>query len=488
MGPAGATGAEGEKGDAGPYFTPSVSSSGDLSWTNNGNLSNPPVVNIKGPQGEIGPEGPQGPQGEQGEKGDTGSIGPQGKMGPYYTPNVDVDGNLSWTNNGGLENPTTVNIKGPQGDTGDIGPQGPQGIQGETGPYYIPNVDNVGNLSWTNTGNLQNPETVNIRGPQGLQGTNGESPYVAVLSADNFVFPSDSNGNIPPQYLGEIASVEVYYGNTKEDMAIWTIQALFQPQANVRGSVSDTGAITVSTFNPPSDVGYVIITLSKDNISLTKVLRLIKAKQGVQGMQGPAGTNGANGVNGATFTPSVSSTGDLSWTNDKGLDNPATVNIMGPQGPQGDPGQDGAQGIQGPEGPQGPTGPAGVDGKDGTSATIQIGTVTTGAAGTQATVTNTGTANAAVFNFIIPQGVAGQNGADGAPGAQGPQGPAGTNGTNGADATINGVNALTITTSQGITGTQSGSTYNIGIGNSITIGSMVLSYDAATNSLYFQTT
>lgn len=32
---------------------------------------------------------------------------------------------------------------------------------------------------------------------------------------------------------------------------------------------------------------------------------------------------------GATFTPSVSKTGDLSWTNDKGRENPATVNIHG---------------------------------------------------------------------------------------------------------------------------------------------------------------
>ena len=36
--------------------------------------------------------------------------------------------------------------------------------------------------------------------------------------------------------------------------------------------------------------------------------------------------------NGATFKPSVDSEGNLSFTNDKGLDNPETVNIRGPQG------------------------------------------------------------------------------------------------------------------------------------------------------------
>lgn len=39
----------------------------------------------------------------------------QGLKGPYYAPYVDEDGNLSWTNNGGLPNPATVNIKGVPG-------------------------------------------------------------------------------------------------------------------------------------------------------------------------------------------------------------------------------------------------------------------------------------------------------------------------------------------------------------------------------------
>lgn len=61
----------------------------------------------------------------------------QGIPGPYFTPAVSPEGELSWTNNGNLENPTTVNIKGPKGDTGETGPIGPtgaQGVQGEIGP------------------------------------------------------------------------------------------------------------------------------------------------------------------------------------------------------------------------------------------------------------------------------------------------------------------------------------------------------------------
>ena len=45
--------------------------------------------------------------------------------------------------------------------------------------------------------------------------------------------------------------------------------------------------------------------------------------------------DGSAGANGATFTPSVDIDGDISWTNDGGLPNPPTQNIMGPPGSSG---------------------------------------------------------------------------------------------------------------------------------------------------------
>lgn len=42
----------------------------------------------------------------------------QGIQGVTFTPSVTEEGDISWTNNGGLENPESVNIKGPQGDKG----------------------------------------------------------------------------------------------------------------------------------------------------------------------------------------------------------------------------------------------------------------------------------------------------------------------------------------------------------------------------------
>lgn len=146
--------------------------------------------------------------------------------------------------------------------------------------------------------------------------------------------------------------------------------------------------------------------------------------------QDPTGGGGI-GQNGATFTPSVSPEGIISWTNDKNLPNPEPVSIkgdkgdQGPQGEQGlqgvkgekgDPGEPGAKGEQGepgpagadgatgPQGPQGDPGTPGKDGADGKTPNIQIGIVETLPAGSEATVNNTGTTENPIFNFGIPQG------------------------------------------------------------------------------------
>ena len=80
------------------------------------------------------------------------------------------------------------------------------------------------------------------------------------------------------------------------------------------------------------------------------------------------------------FVPSVSTEGVLSWTNKAGLTNPASVNIKGAKG------------------------------DTGTAASITIGSVTTGAAGSNASVTNSGTASNVVLNFMLPRGRDGKDG------------------------------------------------------------------------------
>lgn len=64
----------------GATYTPAIDEAGNLSFTNDKSLPNPPVVNIKGPKGEDGVNGNDGTPGAKGEKGDTPVKGVD-----YYT-------------------------------------------------------------------------------------------------------------------------------------------------------------------------------------------------------------------------------------------------------------------------------------------------------------------------------------------------------------------------------------------------------------------
>lgn len=117
----------------------------------------------------------------------------------------------------------------------------------------------------------------------------------------------------------------------------------------------------------------------------------------------------------------------------------------GPQGPVGPEGPQGLTGLTGPEGPQGPVGPEGpVAGSpteianwntayswgDHASAgyigNVTVGSTTTGAAGTNASVSVSGGNS---FSFTIPRG---NTGATGSTGSQGPKGDKGDPGATGS--------------------------------------------------------
>lgn len=88
---------KGDNGRDGTVFTPSVSGDGTLSWSNDGGLSNPQSVNIKGPKGDKGEKGDKGDKGDKGEKGGDGAIIslPFGMFGMH----VDDNGHLILTHN-----------------------------------------------------------------------------------------------------------------------------------------------------------------------------------------------------------------------------------------------------------------------------------------------------------------------------------------------------------------------------------------------------
>lgn len=186
--------------------------------------------------------------------------------------------------------------------------------------------------------------------------------------------------------------------------------------------------------------------------------------QGPEGPAGPAGADGKDGKDGAdgtSATVAVGTTttlpaGSSATVTNTGTSSEAVFNFGIPKGDKGDKGDAGAglvitgsvatyadlptnltpadagkayfveadgklyvwSGTQFPadgEGSQfeGPQGPAGQDGADGQAATIAVGTTTTLSPGASATVTNSGTSSAAVFNFGIPKGETGATGATG---------------------------------------------------------------------------
>ena len=106
--------------------------------------------------------------------------------------------------------------------------------------------------------------------------------------------------------------------------------------------------------------------LQGEILTLQKMSGSVSTPKSLSGNIGAKIINiGSSGDGGATFIPSVSADGVISWTNDKGLPNPEPVNIKGVKGDKGDKGDTGATGATGEQGPQGIQGPAGADGADG---------------------------------------------------------------------------------------------------------------------------
>ena len=74
-------------------------------------------------------------------------------------------------------------------------------------------------------------------------------------------------------------------------------------------------------------------------------------------------------------------------------------------------------------------GDTGATGATGSAGTVTIGSTTTGSTGGSASVLNSGTSSEAVLNFTLPKGASGNSGATGAIGQTGPTGAAGDNAT-----------------------------------------------------------
>ena len=431
-GPTGATGAQGPQGVTGSQGLP-------------GSVGPPGAQGPQGLQGIAGQAGAQGLPGSTGPQGLQGPMGPQGVAGPVglsfrgaYSSVVNYGladgvsyggaGYVSLIANNVGNTPDESQGKwalfaaaggtgpaGVQGMTGATGAQGPQGVQGVMGPV----------------------------GPIGATGAQG--PAVATYTG-NYVATTNYLLNDAVSYGGStyISLAKGNVGNTPSlSLTQWAVLAAQGIQgatgatgvAGPAGPVGATGATGATgaqgtpvsfrggwlvgqsyavgdavSFGGASYIALVANVGKEPDMSPTQWAMLAQA--GTMGVAGAAGATGPQGPAGAV---GVSYKG--AWTAGTGyVANVAVVfggttylalaTSLGSQ-PDLNPA---LWGVLAQAGGAGPSGPAGV------AATVSVGSVTTTAAGTQATVTNSGTASAAVLNFTIPQGTAGANGTGGGSG------------------------------------------------------------------------
>ena len=313
------------------------------------------------------------------EKGEVGQPGPAGPQGPQGEPGP----------------------QGPQGETGPKGDTGPQGEQGEPGPQGPAATVEVGetttlpagsSASVTNSGTTS-AAIFNFAIPQGQKGDRGEKGDKGDDGTGISIDGTVATYADLPTNLGSADDGKGYYVEADGKLYIWNGTSF---------PVDGNGVQIQGPQGPKGDKGDT-------------------GPEGQQGPQGPAGQDGAPGEPGPQGPQGIQG-------------------IQGEQGPQGIQGKKGEQGPQGEPGPQGEQGPQGIQGETGpagASATIEVGTTTTLPSGSNASVTNSGTSSAAVFDFAIPQGSKGEKGDKGdkgdtgEKGDTGPQGPQGIQGIQG---------------------------------------------------------
>ena len=170
--------------------------------------------------GGNGTVGPQGPQGEQGPKGEDGADGVSiTSVKQTTTSSADGGTNVITVT---LSNGTTSTFNVKNGSKGSTGSKGDTGAAGANGVTFTPSVDSAGNLSWTNNGGLTNPSTVNIKGPKGDAGSGGSSSSGSGAYSEVNHGTSDTTFTLTPNTFHvweEVASLELTFGDETAGVA-----------------------------------------------------------------------------------------------------------------------------------------------------------------------------------------------------------------------------------------------------------------------------
>ena len=320
----------------------------------------------KGEKGDKGDPGEQGIQGPPGADGKDGAQGPQGNPGPQGEPGKD----------------------GAQGPQGDPGPQGEPGVDGQNGEDgFSPTVDvsKSGTVTTLTITDKTGPKTAQIndglqgppgeKGEKGDKGDPGEQGIQGPPGADGKDGAQGPQGNPGPQ------------GEPGKDGAQGP-----QGDPGPQGEPGVDGQNGEDGFSPTVDVSKsgTVTTLTITDKTGPKTAQINDGLQGPPGEKGDPGADGTNGQNGADgFSPTVEVSKSETLT---------TISITDKTGVKTAEISDGAKGDKGEKG------------DPGTAATIAVGSVTGLDAGAFPTVTNSGTANAARFDFGIPKGDKGDKG------------------------------------------------------------------------------
>lgn len=159
------------------------------------------VGSLRGPKGDTGEPGRDG---EKGDPGTPGTEGPQGDPGFVFTPAL-VDGVLTWTNNGGLSNPASVDLfKAPTEGAQNLGTlTANTSINCALGNYAIATVGASLTLSFTAAANgrlrvltleLINGGSSTVTWPTSVKWADGAAPVLTAAGKDVITLMTHNNG------------------------------------------------------------------------------------------------------------------------------------------------------------------------------------------------------------------------------------------------------------------------------------------------------
>ena len=344
---------------------------------------------------------------KNGSKGSTGGTGATGAAGvgvksveQTTTSNADGGTNvITVTLTDGTK--ATFNVKnGSKGSTGNTGPTGATGVGVQSIEQTTTATADGGNNVVTITLTDGTKKTFNVK--NGSKGSTGAAGVSITKVEQTTTSSADGGTNVITVTLsnGETATFNVKNGSKgstgTRGSQIYSGTAITgtSTTATVFSSSGISSALVNDIYINTSTWNYYQCTVAGGASAAKWVYKgCMKGATGSTGATGGTGPTGPQGVSVTKVEQTTTSTAD-------GGTNVITVTLSD--------GQKFTFNVK-----NGSKGSNGSNGSNGAAATIEVGTVTTGAAGSNAAVTNAGTSAAAKLNFTIPRGATGATGTRG---------------------------------------------------------------------------